>query len=44
VDFKHPFEEYTRRYKTVEEAKAGHKAMVKLIKELIKNGPEERGD
>lgn len=36
VDFKHPFEEYTRRYKTVEEAKTGHKAMVKLIKELIK--------
>ena len=36
VDFKHPFEEYTRHYKTVEEAKAGHKATVKVIKELIK--------
>ena len=36
VDFKHPFEEYTRRYETVDEAKAGHKEMVKLIKELNK--------
>ena len=38
VDFKHPFEEYTRRYKTVDEAKAGHKEMVKLINGLIKTG------
>ena len=37
VDFRHPFEEYTRRYKTVDEAKAGHKEMVKFIKELIKS-------
>lgn len=34
VDFRHPLEEYTRRYKTVEEAKAGHKGIVKMIKEI----------
>ena len=36
VDFKHPLEEYTRRYQTVDEAKTGHKKAVKLIKELSK--------
>ena len=36
VDFKHPFEEYTRYYETVDEAKTGHKEMVKAIKELSK--------
>ena len=36
VDFKHPFEEYTRRYKTVDEAKKGHKETVKMIKALSK--------
>ena len=36
VDFKHPIEEYTRYYETVDEAKTGHKKMVKVIKELIK--------
>ena len=36
VDFKHPLEEYTRRYKTVDEAKTGHKETIKLVKELIK--------
>lgn len=36
VDFRHPFEEYTRRYKTVDEAKAGHKETVKTIKGLNK--------
>lgn len=38
VDFKYPFAEYTRYYATVEEAKAGHKETVKLIKRLRKNG------
>lgn len=36
VDFKHPFVEYTKHYKTVDEAKAGHKETVKTIKGLIK--------
>ena len=36
VDFKHPFEEYTKRYKTVDEAKVGHKEMVKMVKGLNK--------
>lgn len=36
VDFKHPLEEHTQHYKTVDEAKAGHKKTVKLIKGLIK--------
>lgn len=36
VDFRHPLEEHTRRYKTVDEAKAGHKEIVKLVKELNK--------
>ena len=37
VDFKHPLEEHTRHYNTVDEAKAGHKETVKMIKELSKN-------
>ena len=36
VDFRHPCEEYTKHYETVDEAKAGHKETVKLIKELSK--------
>lgn len=36
VDFRHPCEEYTQHYATVDEAKAGHKATIKTIKELIK--------
>ena len=35
VDFKHPFEEYIRRYDTVDAAKAGHKEVVKMVKELL---------
>ena len=44
VDFKHPLEDYTRYYKTVDEAKAGHKEAVKSVKELSKNGRKERGN
>lgn len=36
VDFKHPLEEYTKHYETADEAKVGHKEMVKTIKELSK--------
>ena len=36
VDFKHPLEEYTMHYETADEAKAGHKSMVKTIKDLSK--------
>ena len=38
VDFRHPLEEYTKRYKTVDDAKTGHKETVKRIKELSTNG------
>ncbi len=34
VDFAHPYDEYTKHYDTVEEAKAGHKETVKAIKML----------
>lgn len=36
VDFKHPLEEYTVHYKTVNEAKTGHKEIVKTVKGLNK--------
>lgn len=32
VDFEHPYDEYTRHYQTVEEAKAGHREIVALVK------------
>lgn len=38
VDFDRPFDEYTKCYATVDDAKTGHKATVKAIKELIKKG------
>ena len=41
VDFRHPCEEYTQHYATVDEAKAGHKATIKTIKELIKKKGKE---
>ena len=37
VDFDRAFEEYTRHYETVAQAKAGHKEIVKMVKERIKN-------
>ena len=40
VDFRHALDEYTRHYKTVDEAKTGHKETVKLIKELSKRGDQ----
>lgn len=36
VDFEHPYDEYTRHYQTVEEAKAGHKKIVRMVKERLK--------
>lgn len=36
VDYKHPYEEYTRHYQTVEEAKTGHRKIVRLVKERLK--------
>lgn len=38
VDFDNPYEEYTRHYETVKQAREGHKEIVKLVKERIKNG------
>ena len=37
VDFDNPHEEYTRHYDTVEQAKEGHKEIVAMVKERIKN-------
>ena len=37
VDFRHPLDEYTKHYKTVDEAKTGHKETVRLIKGLNRN-------
>ena len=42
VDFRHPIEEYTRHYKTTDEAKAGHKETVKKVKEIIKTGGKNK--
>ena len=36
VDFSYPLVEYAKCYETIDEAKAGHKATVKTIKELSK--------
>lgn len=37
VNFGKPYEEYTRHYATVMLAREGHKEVVKLVKERIKN-------
>lgn len=36
VDFEKPFEEFTRHYQTVEEAKKGHKDTVKVLRDKIR--------
>ena len=37
VDFDRPYDEYTRHYETLEQAKAGHEEIVKEVKERIRN-------
>lgn len=41
VDFGKPLEELTRHYKTVEEAKAGHREIVKIVRGMPKHEYEK---
>lgn len=37
VDYENPYEEYTRHYNTVQQARKGHREIVEKLKEKIAN-------